>query len=153
MAVLFDPTDDYVSSVLEIAKVRGEIGLDDLESICEPGLEASDSIAIDDVGDTIEALLAMGIQIDNGLTEEEENAVFLRGLRDFVNRVDHVQLTGEAMIRMMRAAGREETRGVPPDPRRVEEEAMVREVLSKRTFVQSLLADLASMIRRERFGY
>ena len=37
MAVLFDSADDYVSSVLEVAKLYGEISLADLEAICETG--------------------------------------------------------------------------------------------------------------------
>jgi hypothetical protein len=33
MAVLFDPTDEYVSSVLDRAKLEGEISLPNLEAI------------------------------------------------------------------------------------------------------------------------
>ena len=40
MAVLFDPADEYVCSVLDRAKVQGEISLADLESIVEAGIEA-----------------------------------------------------------------------------------------------------------------
>jgi len=39
MAALFDTGDEYVWSVLERAKVHGEISLAELESIIEAGIE------------------------------------------------------------------------------------------------------------------
>jgi hypothetical protein len=74
MAVLFDPAEEYVRLILELAKVRGEISLADLESITEAGIEARDSISTEDIGDTIDALADMGIEIDDGLTEEQKDA-------------------------------------------------------------------------------
>jgi hypothetical protein len=67
MAVLFDPADEYVRSVLDRAKIDGEISLADLESIVEAGIEAKGgSIPTDDIGDTIDALASMGIEIETG---------------------------------------------------------------------------------------
>ena len=40
MAVLFDPADEYVASVLDLARVGGTITLAELESIIGAGLEA-----------------------------------------------------------------------------------------------------------------
>ena len=86
MAAPFDPADEYVRSVLDRAKVHGEISLADLESIIEAGIEAK-ATWIEDVADTIEALAEMGIEVDNGLTEEQEDAECLRAKRDFVRPV------------------------------------------------------------------
>ena len=61
MAVLFDASDEYVRSVLDVAVVHGEISLVDLEAICEAGIEAKDSVSTDDIADTIDALANMGI--------------------------------------------------------------------------------------------
>lgn len=63
MAVLFDPTGECVSSVLDRAKLEGEISLHNLEAIVERGLEDKASIEIDDIADTIEVLARMGIKI------------------------------------------------------------------------------------------
>ena len=60
MAVLFDPADEYVASVLDLARVGGTITLAELESIIEAGLEARKEITADDVSDTIEALRPSG---------------------------------------------------------------------------------------------
>jgi hypothetical protein len=80
MAVLFDPVDEYVRSVLDRAKIDGEISLADLESIVEAGIEAKDSIPTDDIGDTIDALADMGIEIDDGLTEEQRDEEFCQSM-------------------------------------------------------------------------
>src|SRR5215831_20972152 len=83
MAVLFDASDEYVRSVLDVAVVHGEISLVDLEAICEAGIEAKDSVSTDDIADTIDALANMGIEVDNNLPPEEEerrDAEFLRSM-------------------------------------------------------------------------
>jgi hypothetical protein len=87
MAAPFDPADEYVRSVLDRAKVHGEISLADLESIVEAGIEAKGHMVPGDVRDTIDALAEMGIEVDNGLTEEQEDAECLRAKRDFVRPV------------------------------------------------------------------
>jgi hypothetical protein len=72
MAVLFDPADDYVRSVLDVAKVHGEISLADLEAICEAVIEAKDSVSTEDIADTIDVLANMGIEVDNSLPPDEQ---------------------------------------------------------------------------------
>ena len=63
MAVLFDPADDYVRSVLNRAKVHGEISLAELESIVDAGIEAKGGqISTDDIRDTIDTLADMGVE-------------------------------------------------------------------------------------------
>jgi hypothetical protein len=41
MPVLFDATDEFVSSVLDRAKLEGEISLPDVEAIVDAGVEAT----------------------------------------------------------------------------------------------------------------
>jgi hypothetical protein len=149
MPVLFDPTDEYVSSVLELAKARGEISLADLEAIVEGGLEAKNCIEPDDIGDTIDALAAMGIEIDDGLTEEENDEEFRQGMQDWVDKGNMLpSLTAEGWASLVRAQQRRELVGAPS----AEEVAERRAVLSKRTFVQNVFAHLGPRIRQERRG-
>jgi hypothetical protein len=100
MAVLFDPADEYVRSVLDRAKVHGEISLADLEAIIEGGIEAKPTWIVD-VADTIDALADMGIEIDDGLTEEQRDAEYLRSLRRSA-KVISVNLGWDAMDRLAR---------------------------------------------------
>jgi hypothetical protein len=153
MPVLFDRDDDYVCSVLELAKARGEISLADLESIVETGIEAKDSISTDDIADTIDALAEMGVEIDDGLTEEQKDAEFLRSMRERAkNSPITPNLSFNAMASLARAIKREEdAESAPRDPRKDAEEApAVREVLSKRTWVQNVFARLGPSCRRTR---
>jgi len=151
MAVLFDASDEYVRSVLDVAKVRGEIGLADLEAVVEAGVEARDSISTDDIADTIEALAKMGVEIDSGLTQEQEDAEFLQAILEWPGPMP--SLSGEELAKLMRAMDREKAaREAQPDPSRpsaAEEAAARREILSKRTFVQNLFAEFGPRIRRE----
>jgi len=64
MAVLFDVSDDFVRSNLDVAMVQGEISIPDLDAICEAGIDSRDSISTDDIADTIDALANMGIEED-----------------------------------------------------------------------------------------
>jgi hypothetical protein len=157
MAVLFDPADEYVRSVLDRAKIDGEISLADLESIVEAGIEAKGgSIPTDDIGDTIDALASMGIEIDDGLTEAQKDAEFLRSMRERASdsRRPHLTLSGDAMASLARAIKRERAAGsAPRDPQKAAEEAAaVRKILSERTWVQNVLAHLGPRIRSERRG-
>jgi hypothetical protein len=148
MAVLFDPVDEYVRSVLDRARVHGEISLAELEPIMEADIEAKDSISTEDIGDTIDALAGMGIEIDDGLTEEQKDAESLRSMRRAV-KVISPNLGGEAVFRLIRAIERE--KAAPPDPRKAaEEEAATRKILSKRTFIQNAFAHLGPHVRRTR---
>jgi hypothetical protein len=107
MTVLFDPADDYVRSVLDLAKVHGEISLADLEAICEAGIEARESVSTDDIADTIDALATMGIEVDNSLPPEEEarrDAAFLKSIREWPGPMP--QLTGEGWQQLLRAIER-----------------------------------------------
>lgn len=150
MAVLFDPADEYVRSVLDRAKVQGEITLADLESIVETSIEAKGRMVPDDIRDTTDALAGMGIEIDNGLTREQEDAQFLRSMRARVARGDHLpSFTAEGFARLARAIHRQET--APPDPAKAaEDEAVTREVLSKRAFIQNMFVALSPRVRRTR---
>jgi hypothetical protein len=155
MAVLFDAADEYVGSVLDRAKVQGEISLADLESIVEAGLEAKGGhLTPDDIADTIDALANMGIEIDKGLSQEQEDAELLRLMRKRASdsRRPHVTLGDDAMASLARAIAREKAaEGAPLDPRKAgEEAAAVREVLSKRTWVQNVFAHLGPRCRRTR---
>jgi hypothetical protein len=118
MAVLFDPADEYLCSVLELAKVPGEISLADLEGIVEAGLEAKNSISTEDIGDTIDALADMGIEIDNGLTQEQEDAELLRSMRERTKDSPITpHLTFDAMASLARAIARQKAaEGAPPRP-------------------------------------
>jgi len=78
MPVLFDPADEFVSSVLDRAKLEGEISLPDVEAIVEAGVEARGSIPADDIADTIEALNRMGIEIAHDLTKAARRGDALR---------------------------------------------------------------------------
>lgn len=54
MAVLLNPADEFVCSVLDRAKIDGEISLADLESIAEAGIEAKGRrVSPDDIAETI----------------------------------------------------------------------------------------------------
>src|SRR5262249_9445482 len=134
MAVLFDPADEFVRSVLDRAKVHGEISLADLEGIIEGGLEAVDDISTGDIGDTIEALAELGIEVDDGMTPEMqavEDAEFLKFFRAWEGSLP--QLTAKGCASILRAAEREKAaKSNPVDPRKAaEEEAAAREALSK----------------------
>jgi hypothetical protein len=150
MAVLFDPADEYVCSVLDRAKVHGEISLAELESILEAGIEDKDNISTEDIGDTIDALADMGIEIDNGLTQQQEDDEFLRSMREWPGSMP--QLTGEGWDQLVRAVEREKAaESAPPDVRKAtEEEAATREILSQRTFIQDAFAHLGPQVRRTR---
>ena len=114
MAVLFDASDEYVRSVLDVAVVHGEISLVDLEAICEAGIEAKDSVSTDDIADTIDALANMGIEVDNNLPPEEEerrDAEFLRSMREWPGPMP--QLTGDGWRRLLRAIDRGPERSSP----------------------------------------
>ena len=148
MAVLFDPADDYVSSVLEVAKLYGEISLADLEAICEAGLEARDSVSTDDIADTIDALANIGIEVDNSLPPEEQarrDAAFLKRMRE---RERLPQLTGDGWRMLLRALDREKAEAnAPADQSRPAEEAPEP---VKRTFMQEMFAGIGPRVRRTR---
>jgi len=148
MAVLFDSADDYVSSVLEVAKLYGEISLADLEAICEAGLEARDSVSTDDIADTIDALANIGIEVDNSLPPEEQarrDAAFLKRMRE---REWLPQLTGEGWRMLLRAIDREKAEAnAPADQSRPAEEAPEP---VKRTFMQEMFAGIGPRVRRTR---
>jgi hypothetical protein len=149
MPVLFDPADEYVSSVLDRAKVHGEINLADLESIVEAGIEAKGgSISTDDIADTIYALADMGIEVDDGLTEAQKDAEFLRSMRERASdsRRPHLTLSGHAMASLARAITREKAAG----RKLAEEAAAAREITSRRTWVQNVFAHLGPSCRRTR---
>lgn len=153
MTVLFDQEDEYVRSVLDRAKVHGEITLAELEAIVEAGIEAKGgSLEAEDIANTIDALAVMGIEIDNGLTQEQEDAQFLRSLRARPGPLP--SLTGQGYASLIRALEREKAaKDTPPDPNRPpaeEEAAAVRETLSQRTFIQNAFAHLGPRVRRTR---
>ena len=148
MAVLFDAVDDYVRSVLDVAKVHGEISLADLEAICEAGLEARDSVSTDDIADTIDALANIGIEVDNSLPPEEQarrDAAFLKRMHE---REWLPQLTGEGWRMLLRAIDREKAEAnAPADQSRPAEEAPEP---VKRTFMQEMFAGIGPRVRRTR---
>jgi hypothetical protein len=146
MAILFDARDEYTQSILERAKVVGEIDLADLESILM--LEGKPEISMDDVGDTIDALAGMGIEIDDGVTQEQTDAEFQQSMKAWTDKGNTLpQLTGEGWAMLIRAQEREKLVGTA---RLKEEAAQKREILRKRSFVQNLFAELGPRIRRER---
>jgi hypothetical protein len=148
MAVLFDAVDDYVRSVLDVAKVHGEISLADLEAICEAGLEARGSVSTTDIADTIDALANMGIEVDSSLPPEEQarrDAAFLKRMRE---RERLPQLTGDGWRMLLRALDREKAEANAPADQpqpSVSEEAPV-----KRTFMQEMFAGIGPRVRRTR---
>jgi hypothetical protein len=149
MAVLFDPADEYVRCVLDRAKIHGEISLADLEAIVEAGIEAKGSIPPDDIADTIDALADMGIEIDDGLTEEQRDDEFLESMHNWVaDGNTFPELTGEGWLSLARAHAREKAGHTPT----AEDAAMRREILSKRTFIQNVFAHLGPRLRSERRG-
>jgi hypothetical protein len=149
MPVLFDPTDDFVSGVLDRAKLEGEISLPDLETIVEGGLEDKDSISPRDIGDTVEALAKMGIEIDDGLTQEQRDEELCCAMKKRVAEGYIISPTFEAMDSLARVVNRKK-RGIPdPSP---EEVAERRKILAERTWIQTLFADLGPRILRERRG-
>jgi hypothetical protein len=151
MPVLFDPTDEFVSSVLDRAKRDGEISLPDVEAIVEGGLEGKkNSISTDDIADTIEALTHMGIEIADDLTQQQRDEEFQCSMREWVNQGNTVGcLTGAAWASLGRVAERRK-RGEPePSP---EEVAERRAILRNRTWVQTLFADLGPRVLRDRRG-
>jgi hypothetical protein len=149
MPVLFDPTDEFVSSVLDRAKREGEISLPDVEAICEAGIEAKRSTCTTDIVDTIEALSRMGIEIADDLTQQQHDEEMHCAIKAWVDQGNMVpQLTGAAWASLGRVIARKK-RGEPdPSP---EEVAERRAILRKRTWVQTLFADLGPRILRERF--
>ena len=135
MPVLFDPTDDFVSSVLDRAKLEGEISLPDLEAIVEGGIEAAGCIRPDDIGDTIEALTAMGIEIAHDLTQAQRDEEFHCSMKKRVARGNVLpSLTGEGWAMLGRVTERR-MRGEPePSPEKVVER---RKIPAERTWVQT----------------
>ena len=147
MAVLFDPTDEYVCSVLDQAKIHGEITLADLESILESRLAGRTGISTEDIADTIEALANMGIEIDDDLTQEHKDAEFHQAMQDWTAQGNVLpSLTAEGMTMLMRALERENS-GIVVSPEDVAER---RKILSERTFIQTMFADLGPRVRRTR---
>jgi hypothetical protein len=65
MAVLFDPADDYVRSVLDVAKINGEIRLADLDAICETGIDTRSNIPMHDILDSLHAIANTGIEVES----------------------------------------------------------------------------------------
>jgi ABC-type branched-subunit amino acid transport system substrate-binding protein len=131
--------------------VHGEISLAEVESIIEAGIEArGGSIPTDDIADTIDALADMGIETDNGLTEAQKDAEFLRSMRERGKDSPITpHLSFDAMASLARAIKRE--KNALPDPRKASEEAAAtREILSKRTWIQNVFAHLGPRIRNER---
>lgn len=122
MAVLFDPTDEFVSSVLHRAKFEGEISLPDVEAIVEGGIEARGSIPEDDIADTIEALARMGIEIAHDLTQEQRDEEMYCAIKEWVDQGNMVpSLTGAAWASLGRVTERRK-RGEPePSPEEVAE--------------------------------
>jgi len=118
MAVLFDPTDAYVRSVLDLAKVHGEITLAELESIVEAAIEAKGHFDTEDIADTVDALAALGIEIDDGLTQEQKDAEFDRAMTDWVGQGNLLpSLTAEGWAMLGRVMAREKAaESSPPDP-------------------------------------
>ena len=150
MPVLFDPTDEFVSSVLDRAKLEGEISLPDLEAIVEWGIEAAGCIRPDDIADTIEALAKMGIEIAHDLTQEQRDEEFWCSMQNWVDQGNMVpSLTGAAWASLGRVDERRKRGESEPTP---EEIAERRAILRKRTWVQTLFADLGPRILRERRG-
>jgi hypothetical protein len=152
MGVLFDPADDYVCSVLEVAKVHGEISLADLEAICEAGLEARDSVSTEDIVDTIDELATVwGIEVDNSLPPEEQerrDAAFLKSMRERPGPMP--QLTGDGWRMLLRALDREKAEANAPagQPRPTASEEAPEPV--KRTFMQEMFAGIGPRVRRTR---
>jgi len=150
MPVLFDPADEFVSSVLDRAKLEGEISLPDVEAIVEAGVEARGSIPADDIVDTIEALNRMGIEIAHDLTQKQRDEEMHCAIKEWVDRGNMVpSLTGAAWASLGRVAEREK-RG-EPEPT-AEEAAERRKILAERTWIQTLFADFGPRICRERRG-
>jgi hypothetical protein len=152
MAVLFDPTDDYVRSVLDVAKVHGEISLADLEAICEAGLEARDSVSTEDIADTIDELATVwGIEVDNSLPPEEQerrDAAFLKSMRERPGPMP--QLTGDGWRMLLRAIDREKAaKDAPPDQTKPAASEEAPEPV-KRTFMQEMFAGIGPRVRRTR---
>ena len=146
MAILFDPADEYTQSVLDRAKIQREISLADLEAILEDKAEFS----MDDIADTIDALAAMGIEIEDDLTQEQRDDEFDQSMKDWVDQGNMLpSLTGEGWASLARAHERKKFVGRAPS---AEEEAQRREILSKRTFIQNMFAELGPRIRQERRG-
>jgi hypothetical protein len=151
MAVLFDLADDYVSSVLDVAKVHGEISLADLEAICEAGIEVRHSVSTQDIGDTIDALANMGIEVDNSLPEAEEarrDAAFLQSMRERAREGATSQLTGAGWLSLLRAIEREKAaqNATVDHPKPSADD----EVPVKRTFFQEMVAGIGPRVRRTR---
>jgi hypothetical protein len=157
MAVLFDPADDYVCSVLEVARVHSEISLADLEAICEAGIEARDSVSTDDIVDTIDELANMGIEVDNSLPPEEQarrDAAFLKSMRERPGPMP--QLTGNGWAMLLRAIDREKAaesetasgKFVQSDPGG--NVAPAENAPVKRTFMQEMFAGIGPRVRRTR---
>jgi hypothetical protein len=151
MAVLFDPADDYVCSVLEVAKVHGEISLADLEAICEAGIEARDSVSAEDIADTIDELANMGIEVDNSLPPEEQarrDAAFLKSMRERPGPMP--QLTGNGWAMLLRAIDREKAaKNALPDQTKPAASEEAPEPV-KRTFMQEMFAGIGPRVRRTR---
>src|SRR5262249_37665573 len=115
MPILFDPADEFVTTILDRAKLEGAISLPDLEAIVESGIDAAGCIRPDDIGDTIEALARMGIDIENDLTQEQREEEFVCGIKEWVNQGNMApSLTGEGWAMLGRVT--ERRKGGEPDP-------------------------------------
>ena len=119
MPVLFDPTDEFVSSVLDRAKREGEISLPDLEAIVEGGIEAAGCIRPDDIADTIEALARMGIEITDDLTQEQHDEEMHCAMKSWVDQGNMLpSLTGAAWASLLRVDDAGSAASRSPHPRR-----------------------------------
>jgi len=148
MAVLFDPTDEYVRSVLDRAKLEGEISLPNLEAIVEGGLQDKAEIEIDDIADTIDALAALGIEVADDLTQEQHDEEFYASMKAWVDEGNRLpSLTGEGFDRLARVVDRK-NRGVPdPSPQEVVQR---QKILAERNLGSEPVRRLWSLVTRTR---
>src|SRR5262249_61577153 len=113
MPILFDPADEFVTTILDRAKLEGAISLPDLEAIVEGGIEAAGCIRPDDIGDTIEALARMGIEIAHDLTQLQRDEEMHCAVQKWVDQGNMVpSLTGAAWASLCRVDERRK-RGEP----------------------------------------
>jgi len=121
-----------------------------VEAICEAGVEARRGFPFGDIADTIEALNRMGIEIADDLTQQQHDEETHCAIKAWVDQGNMVPcLTGAAWASLGRVVARRK-RGEPePSP---EEVAERRAILRKRTWIQTLFADLGPRILRYRRG-